>query len=168
MSWGSLSEAAGHAAVWALIADVAEEHKDEARAWLTAKMGPDAAAVKAIANGTHVGRVTWTEGTPKLAVVDERAFLAFVQEHYPTETLTIVNPAFKTMLLDKATQVDGTVIDSHGVPIAGVDYRTSKTYVTVNKSDDARATVDALLSSGKLQLGGLAEVTGGDPDHGGS
>lgn len=158
------SDVAAQAVIWALIADAAKDHKDAARAWLTKHMGADAAAVKAIANGTDVGRASWVEGKPKPVVTDERAFLAFVTEHYPDNTITTVNPAFKQTLFSKATIVDGTIIDSHGVPIPGVEYRASEPYVAVRKSAEARATVDALLSSGQLQLGGLAEVTGGDPD----
>lgn len=161
---GRLSNLAAEAVIWALICDVAKEHKDHLRAVLTSRMGSDAAAVKAIANGTNVGRATWVEGKPKPVVTDERAFLAFVTEHYPDNTLTTVNPAFKQTLFSKATIVDGTIIDSNGVQIPGVEYRASEPYVSVRKSAEARATVDALLSSGQLQLGGLAEVTGGDPD----
>lgn len=163
------SDVAGHAVIWALIADLAKENKDAARAWLSHHMGADAAAVKAIAaNGTDVGRASWVEGKPKPVVTDERAFLAFVQEHYPTETLTVVNPAFQRQLFSNLTLIDGTVLDSNGVPVPGVEYRAPEPYVAVRKSAEARATVDALLSTGQLQLGGLAEVTGGDPDHGGS
>lgn len=164
MSERKLSDIAAEAVVWSLVADVAKERKDAARTELANRMGPEAVAVKAVANGTDVGRATWVEGKPKPVVTDERAFLAFVTEHYPTETLTVVNPAFQRQLFSNLTVIDGTVLDSNGVPVPGVEYRASDPFVSVRKSAEARATVDALLSSGQLQLGGLAEVTGGDPD----
>src|ERR1700757_601998 len=64
------SDVAAEAVVWSLVADVARERKDEARAWLSNHMGPDAAAVKAVANGETIGRATWIEGKDTLAVVD--------------------------------------------------------------------------------------------------
>lgn len=163
MSDRKLSDVAAEAVVWSLVADVAKERKDAARTELTHRMGPEAIAVKAVANGTDVGRASWVEGKPKPVVTNERAFLAFVQEHYPTEIVATVNSAFQKSLFTHASVVDGMVIDRNGVPIPGVEYRTSEPYVAVRKSAEARATVDALLGSGQLQLGGLAEVTGGDP-----
>lgn len=164
MSGEKLSDIAAEAVMWGLIESVAKERKDTAREQLKLRMGAETLAVKALANGTDVGRASWVEGKPKPVVTNERSFLAFVKEHYPTETLTVVNPAFQRQLFSNLTVIDGKVLDSHGVPVPGVEYRTSEPYVAVRKSAEARATVDALLSSGQLQLGGLAEVTGGDPD----
>ncbi|KZS63063.1 hypothetical protein PJN91_17210 [Mycobacterium kansasii] len=161
-----LSDIAAQAVVWALIADVAKEHKDAARARLTELMGADAAAVKAVANGADIGRATWVEGKPKPAVVDAAAFAAFVAEHYPTEVITTVNPAFQRALLTKAQVVAGSVVlDSNGVPIAGVELRASDPYVSVRKTDEARATVETLLGGGYLTLDGITqpELEAGQP-----
>lgn len=164
MSWEKLSDAAAEAAVWSIIADVAKDRKDAARAWLTAHMGPEAVAVKAIANGTDVGRATWVEGKSKPVVTDEREFKQYVQDHFPSELITTVNPAFQRQFLSNVQCIDGEPISKDGEWVPGVSFREPEPYVAVRKSASARATVDALLSSGQLQLGGLAEVTGGDPD----
>lgn len=162
--WEKPSDAAAEAAVWSLIADVAIERKDAAKAWLLNHMGPDVAAVKAIANGETVGRASWVESKDTLAVVDPTAFMAYVARKWATEIVTSVNPAFQRTLLAGLKLVEGEAIDKDGEPVPGVGVRTSAPKVVVTKSKTARATVDALLSSGQLQLGGLAEVTGGDPD----
>jgi hypothetical protein len=157
-----LSDIAAQAVVWALVSDVAKEHKDAARSRLTGLMGADAAAVKAIANGTDVGRATWVEGKPKPMVVNPVQFAVFVAEHYPDELITTVNPAFQRALLSKVSVVDGTVIDSHGVPVPGVEVRASDPYVSVRKSDAARATVESLLDRGHLRLDGMTQIESGD------
>lgn len=149
------SDVAAHAVVWALIADVAKEHKDAARAQLTQLMGPDAAAVKAVANGTHVGRATWVEGKDALTVVNPAVFALYVEDKHPDEMIRTINPAWQKAFLAGLKVVDGMVIDKTGEPVPGVELQPSKPFVSVRKSDEARATVEGLLSSGRLQLDGI-------------
>jgi hypothetical protein len=162
--WDKPSDAAAEAVVYALIADVAKDRKDEARAWLNNHMGPDAAAVKAVANGENIGRATWIEGKETLAVFDAAAFQEYVTDNWPDELITTVNPAFQKALLAGLKVVGGTVIDKTGEPVPGVALRESAPYVSVRKSDEARATVETLLNSGRLRLEGIAypELIEGD------
>jgi hypothetical protein len=162
------SEVAAKAAVWGLIEVEAKKHKDDARAWLHRRMGVDNAAVKAVANGETIGTASWVEGKQTLAVTDQSAFLNYVGTKHPTQLVTTVNPDFLDTLFRSLKVVGDTVIGQDGEPVPGVCVRVGASYVSVSKTKKARNTVDALLSSGRLQLGGLAEVTGGDPDHGGS
>lgn len=157
-----LSEVAGEAAVWGIIETEAKIRKDEARAELARRMGPETLAVKAVANGHNVGRASWVEGSPKLVVVDHSAFLAFVTEHYPDNTISTVNTAFQKTLFDNATVVGGVVVDRNGLPIPGVEYRTPEPYVAVKKSPQAREAVEALLAGSRLQLDSPEAVTDGD------
>lgn len=152
-----LSDAAAVAVVYGLISDVAKERKDQARSWLTSRMGPETLAAKAIANGNDVGRVTWVEGKPKPVVTNPVLFMEFVCEHYPDEIIRTVNSAFQKALLTNATVVDDALIDSNGVPIPGVEIRTPDPYVSVRKSDAARAVVESLLGSGQLGLDGITQ-----------
>jgi hypothetical protein len=154
--WDRLSDAAAEAVVYALVADVAKERKDEARAWLNQQMGPDAAAVKAVANGENIGRATWVEGKENLAVVDPIAFTLYVQDNHPDEMIKTVNPAFQRAFLAGLKVVGETVIDKTGEPVPGVALRPSAPFVSVRKSDEARATVEALLNGGNLRLDGIA------------
>jgi hypothetical protein len=154
MSWEKLSDAAAEAVVWSLIADVAKERKDEARAWLNHRMGEDAAAVKAIANGETIGRANWVDGKAALAVVDAEKFAEYVASHYPGELVTTVNGAFQKALLARLTVVDGYALDD-GEPVPGVELRESAPYVSVRKSGEARSIVEQLLSGGRLGVDGI-------------
>lgn len=155
-----LSDAAAEAVVFALVADWATEHKDAARAWLLKHMGPDAAAVKAVANGQDVGRATWVEGKPKPVIIDNWAFFKFVEEHYPDEIVSSVNPAFQKAILTNSTVVDGTLIDRNGLPVPGVEFRIPNPYVAVKKADSARELVETLLDRGQLRLNGITQLEG--------
>lgn len=155
MTGEKLSDIAAHAVVWSLIADAAKEHKDAARARLTERMGADAAAVKAVANGTHVGRATWVEGKEAIAVVNPVIFALYVEDQHPDEMLRMVNQAWQKAFLAGLKVVDGTVIDKDGEPVPGVAVRPSPSYVSVRKTPEAREAVEGLLSSGRLKLDGI-------------
>ncbi|OCB57667.1 hypothetical protein A5677_17030 [Mycobacterium malmoense] len=157
MSWERLSDAAAEATVWGLIADVAEERKDAARAWLANHMGPDAAAVKAIANGETIGRATWVEPKDSVTVTSEIQFYEYIRRKLPDALITTVNPAVRKAVLDNARIVDGQVIDRDGEPIYGVEVRGSNPYVSVKKSPAAREVVEQLLDGGRLSLDGITQ-----------
>lgn len=157
--WGKPSDAAAEAAVWGLIETEAKKRKDEARAWLTEQMGPDLLAVSAVVNGETVGRATYVQGKTSPLIVDEDAFLKFVEQYYPSEIVTAVNRAFKIKLLAELHQVDGGLaVDSNGVLVGGVEFCTGGSYVTVRKSQDAREKVAALLAGGGVSLDGLKAI----------
>lgn len=151
------SDIAAEAAVWGLIETEAKKRKDEARAWLAEHMGPDLLAVAAVANGQTVGRASYVEGKSEWKISDESIFRDFVEEHYPDEIVVAVNPAFKKHWLSGLHDVGGVVVDSFGVDIeeAGVELHSGTAYVSVKKSQDARATVVELLSQGRLSLDGI-------------
>lgn len=163
MSWDRPSDAAAEAVLWGILESAAKARKDEARAWLTKRMGPDAAAVKAIAGGETIGRATWVEPNPALTVVDATEFISWIGDHYPDELVHVVevNWAFKQALLSHAKIIDGVVMDRNGIPIPGVEMRGSAPYVSVRKSGQARATVEELLTAGRLQLDGIRALEEG-------
>lgn len=144
--------------MYGLIADFAKARKDEARAWLNDHMGPDAAAVKAVANGETIGRATWVEPEDSVVVTSEIEFHEYIRRKIPDAIIQTVNPAIRKAVLDNAKVVDGMVIDRDGERIYGVKVRQSKPYVYVRKSPEARAAVEELLSGGRLQLDGIRQV----------
>lgn len=152
------SDVAAEAAVWGLIESEAKRRKDEARAWLTEHMGPDLLAVSAVANGQTVGRASYVQGKTQPVVTDPDAFLKFVEANYPSEveTVTNVNHAFRNKLLGEASNVAGAAVDSNGLVMDGVVFRTGLSYVSVKKSPEARETVQQLLAGGRLSLEGGA------------
>jgi len=154
--WSKPAEAAAEAAVWGALEAEAKKRKDAAREYLLGQMGPDLLAVKAVVNGTTVGRATFVEGKSEFKVTDHAAFIRFVTEHYPTEVMTevvtSVSSAFQAKLLAEVKAVAGTIVDGNGVEVLGVAARTSKPYVLVKKADDVLATVGDLLAGGSLTL----------------
>jgi hypothetical protein len=161
MRWEKPSDAAAEAAIWGLVESEAKKRKDAARRWLTEHMGPDLLAVKAIANGVDVGRVSFVEPKTELKVTDRELFARHVQRRYPTEVqlVPVVNPAFEARFLSEmVTIVDGTPLDE-GEPVCGVQVVESKPYVSVRKSADAREKVAELMSGGHLSLDGVKELT---------
>lgn len=160
MMWDKPSDAAAEAVLWGILETAAKNRKDEARAWLTDRMGPDVAAVKAVANGETVGRATWVEGKETMAVVDPSEFMRYVGRKWPTELITTVNPAFQKSFLAGLKVVDGCGIDKDGELVPGVFVRESAPYVSVRKEESARAAVEELLSTGRLQLDGIRAIEG--------
>lgn len=155
MSFEKLSDAAAAATIWSIIADVAKERKDEARAFLTGRMSDDVAAVKAIANGHNVGRANWVDGKTSVVVADVERFTDYVAAKFPTEIVKSVNSAFKSALLAKVTFVGDIAIDENGEPVPGVELREGSPYVSISKSKQAREIVEELLSAGRVGIGGL-------------
>lgn len=149
------SEVAAHAAIWGLIETEAKARKNEAREWLSRHMGDDVAAVKAVANGVTIGKASWVEGKTAFTVFDDSAFLQYVGAKHPTELVTTVNSAFQEALFSNLKTVGDSVIDKDGEPVPGVRLRQSASFVSVTKTPAARATVEGLLSSGRLQLDGI-------------
>lgn len=157
MSWDKPSDAAAEAVLWGILETAAKNRKDEARAWLTNRMGPDMAAVKAVANGETIGRATWVEPVQQYTVVDPAAFMEYVGRKWATELVTTVNPAFQKTFLSGLTDVDGEAIDKDGEPVPGVALRESAPFVSVRKSPEARAAVEELLSGGQVRLDGIGQ-----------
>jgi hypothetical protein len=154
-----LSDIAAQAVMWGLLETLAKERKDEARIALTKRMGPEAVAVQAIANGANVGRASWVEGKDKPVVVNDSAFQAFVGERFPDELLTTVNPAFQRQFLSNLKSAGGYALTKDGEPVPGVEFRSSEPYVSIRKTPEARAAVEALLTTGGLSLDAGSEAS---------
>lgn len=148
------SDVAAEAAVWGIIEAEAKKRKDDARAWLADRMGPDLLAVSAVSNGETVGRASYVNGKTAPKVVDPAAFREWVAKHYPEEivTVTTVNSAFQTKLLAELAEHAGVAVDGQGAVVDGVEFITGSSYVTVTKSKDARVKVAQLLAGGRLSL----------------
>jgi hypothetical protein len=156
--WERPSEAAAEAAVWGLLETAAKKRKDEARAWLHDRMGPDLAAVKAVANGETIGQATWVQPDRTWVVVDDAAFMEYVGRKWPNELVTTVNTAFQGQLFSGLKRVGADAVDKDGELVPGLDFRATKApYVAVSKDDSARETVEVLLSSGRIGLNGITQ-----------
>lgn len=114
-------------------------------------------AVPQLPDGTKVATVSYAGGDAKSAsVTDERAFLAWVLEHYPDEITAVVRDGARKKLLDGCKQAGRPLDPATGEIIPGVTVKDSRPYVSIRfKPGGADAVADAWLA-GDLQ--GIAVV----------
>jgi hypothetical protein len=113
--------------------------------------------------GTNYGTVSVVGGKQRRAtVVDEAAFLAWVERTRPDEVVRIVRPATAKAILDAATAAgDEVPVDPvTGEVIPGVEMREGEPYLTVRPTPLAKELMaDTLAASGILALpSGTGEV----------
>ena len=151
---------AAEVVAYGLIETEAKARKDEGRAWLLERMGPELLAVAAQVGGRQVGRASYSFGNAEFKATDMDALAEFVAEHYPTEveTVTSVNAAFLKRLLGELKNVGGTAVDGNGLPVPGVTLVAGKPSLRVTKAKDARDTIAELLADGRVSLDGFREL----------
>ena len=104
---------------------------------------------------------------PRPAVVDESAFVAYVQATSPhnVETVVTVRPAYQKVALDALVMgPDGLAVDpSTGEVVPGVAYRQGNPYISTRFEKDGRVAVLDALRAGRVALDMTtpAELTGG-------
>ena len=93
------------------ILDAAKELHDATRELLSEGMhAGDRYTIKAD-DGTDLGMVYVTNPKGTLRVVDEEAFLRWVERNHPTALIQQVNPSWKRALLSAGADVNGEVPD---------------------------------------------------------
>ena len=109
-------------------------------------------------SGERVGSVTLAQGRATARVVDERAFIAWVAEHYPHELVQAVRESFKRTVLDMVRHEGGWLDTTTGelVEVPGVEVTVGDPYPTVRLTQDAPQ-----LIAEAWQRGDLAELVGG-------
>ena len=140
-----------------LLSDVIKEETDEARAaaeQLMAALDSERVSVRDDA-GTVLGRITRSEGRKTAVVVDERAFVEWMQRKHPTEVETRVREATRRRLLSEMARLDAPVdtLAGDGEVVPGVEIRYGSPYITIYPNDEARLRIaDLLAGSGLLEL----------------
>jgi hypothetical protein len=154
-----MHEAAFRAGVWAVIEERAKQLKDQAKAELAALEVGDTVAGKF--NGQTVAKATKTRGRRRLRVINETGFVEWVFRRWPDETIQIrsVREAFRKKLEDKAIDLGG-LIDDDGAVCPHVEVVEGEPYISVRKDKEAPFIVAQLLTSGRLSLDGVKEITG--------
>lgn len=147
-------EAAFQAAVWQTIEAKAKQKKDEARA----RLGdvPVGETVAGRWGDQIIAKATMAKGKKKLVVTDDRALLAWVKEHHPTEIVEAVNSAYlKTIEAKAISEGLGAVIDGQGVVIPGVEIRTSDPTISVRRESGADDIIAELFAAGRVSIDGI-------------
>lgn len=148
---------ASRVAVLTALRDAIDAIIDDERADLTQSLKDlnQSFGVKAIdielPNGDKVASVTLTTPEPKAYVVNEYAFLKWVNENHPTELVQTVRDSFKKVLLDNTSQVGEVAVHTvTGEVIDGVAFRDSNARMTLRFKKEGRDLVALAYNRGEL------------------
>lgn len=148
-----LHSAALRAGVFQVVEREAKAAKEAAKAELAGLPFGDSVAGRV--GDELLCKASWSKGREKVVVTDERAFVAWVKEHHPTEIVESVNPAYVKAL----TTVGGSLVDANGEVVAGVEVQVGAPSLTVRSEKNALDLVNQLVAEGRVTLDGLKELT---------
>jgi hypothetical protein len=81
-------------------------------------------------DGTRLGKVSVARGPQTPAVVNEREFLTWVKNSYPSEITETVRKSFRTKVLESARTHGVAVDEKTGEVIPGVTLRVGNPYIS--------------------------------------
>jgi hypothetical protein len=142
-------------AITATIADAAKDHKDYLRAQLVDTFNDiGAEATSADLDGERIAKVALVQPADKPYVADERAFVEYVEAHYPDDIIKTVRESMKKVILDRLVAApDGRAVDKEsGEVIDGIRFRPSTPYVTTRFDKGGREAILDALRNGKVAL----------------
>lgn len=151
-------------AVLKVLGDLVIAEKNAERDQVAAILAPGDRLTPRLPDGTAVpgARVRVDPGKVSLNVVDERALLAWLAKHHPTEVETVqrARPAWLEKIRS-TVRIDGPVPDANGEPIPGLDAKIGDPYTVVTADDDAAAAlIDAWRAGALPGLPGLPALPG--------
>lgn len=108
-------------------------------------------AVPQVPDGTKVATVTYAGGDGKSATVtDPNALLAWVLEHHPSETETVIRDGYRKKLLDAAKAAGRPVDPVTGEVVPGITVAPSRPYVSVRFRAGGQEAIAAAWRAGQL------------------
>jgi hypothetical protein len=123
---------------------------------LEPQMEPGERVTAQLPDGTVIGAVTIGKAAESASVTDQRALLAWVKEHAPTEIVESVNPAYVDALKKRCKATGLAYDDVTGGIIPGIELVTgSSSYrpaVDPTQVPLLRRRIGELLSNGLLEL----------------
>lgn len=146
------------AGVFQVVEREAKAAKEEARAELMAAL-PFGDSVAGRYGNEILCKASWSKGSRKVVVTDERAFLEWVRENHPTEIVESVNPAYLASL----KQVGDVLVDKDGQVADGVAVVTGNPSLSVRSEKGALELVAQMVAEGRVSLDGLREIVGTSP-----
>lgn len=171
----SLKDIATRTAVLAALADVINAELKTAKADLQAGLKAAKAETGtqqigvSLPDGQDIGKATLVQPKPAAAIVDEKAFLAWVREVRPSEIvrrfITEVRPAWAALVLKEITAAgtaewaDPETGVIHTVP--GVQLQGRAAYTRMTVPDEGQEAIAAAWRNGQLTGLGLPQLTAG-------
>lgn len=111
-----------------------------------------------VVDGTVVSYTSRVARKPELVITNDAAFTGWVAEHFPTEIVMSVRPAFLTELQTRAVET-GVVLGPGGEVCESAELGEPVVYTTTRLVKDAGTVLEPLLSS--LHLAALPEYIEG-------
>lgn len=150
---------AGRAVVGKWLSDEVRALVQASRDVVEPALEPGERVTAQLPDGTVIGSVTRGKPAESATVTDERALLAWVKEHAPSELVTSVNPAF-VELLKKRCKTAGYAHDDRGEIVPGIELRTGSASYRPTVAPEAVPTLRSRLAD--LVAGGLLELPAPD------
>lgn len=152
-----MHSAALRAGVFQVVEREAKAQKDAAKAELVDLL-PFGDTVAGRVGDDLLCKASWSKGSAKVVITDERAFLEWVKEHHPTEIVEKVNDAYVKAL----KQVDGSLVDADGNVAAGIEVQTGAPSLSVRSEKGALELVARMVTEGRVSLDGIKELAAAD------
>lgn len=135
----NIKETSLRLAAISLIADEAKKAKDKLRAELQAQMDElGADRVKAELGDEIIAYVTTSKPKFKWQITNERGFINWVKDYFPSEITESVREGSVDKLLEKLQYLDDLVIDHNGEPVDWVMGTESEPYLMTKFHSDGR------------------------------
>lgn len=148
-----MHSAALRAGVFQVVEREAKAQKEAAKAELAEQL-PFGDTVAGRVGDELLCKASWSKGSAKVVITDERAFVEWVKEHHPTEIVEKVNDAYVKAL----KQVDGSLVDADGKVAAGIEVQTGAPSLSVRPEKGALEMVTQLVAEGRVSLDGIKEL----------
>ena len=148
-----MHSAALRAGVFQVVEREAKAQKEAAKAELAEQL-PFGDTVAGRVSDELLCKASWSKGSAKIVITDERAFVEWVKEHHPTEIVEKVNDAYVKAL----KQVDGSLVDADGNVAAGIEVQTGAPSLSVRSEKGALELVARMVTEGRVSLEGIKEL----------
>ena len=126
---------------------------DQARHDAREALDPGDRKTAYLPSGASIGTVTYTDGKTTAKIIDEAAFLAWVQRNAPDEIVTtkVVRWSYTNAVMSRCVSDDGEAIHGEtGEVIPGIGFVTSASYVSARQSDEQLEAFVKAYTAGEL------------------
>jgi len=148
----NLRETALRLAAITVIADAAKDAKDRLRDQFAEQLnavGADAA--KAALEGTEVAKVSLVSPKSSAIVVNESAFVDYVEQEFPNEIVKSVRESYKKVFLERIIEMDGeAVYTMNGEVLPFIAFKSREPYVSTRFVKDGREVIASAFKTGAI------------------
>lgn len=142
-----------------LLADEAKKAKDKLRAELQAEMDAQGAdRVKAQLGDEVIAYVMTSNPKFKWEITNERGFINWVKDYFPSEIVEAVRESSVDKLLERLQYVDDVIIDHNGEPIDWAIGSQSEPYLMTKFHNGGREVLRQAMTTYRIDLNEVLEL----------